>query len=63
MNKMMDGVRTINMFELHKIAEFLHVSMGCLMKTPEKSIDTNVIQSFMACVKTEEAKKEIQLVD
>ena len=59
MNKMMDGIRTINAVELHKIAEYLHVSMDCLMKMPEKPIDTNVIQSIMARVKTEEAIKGI----
>jgi DNA-binding Xre family transcriptional regulator len=62
MNKMMDGIRTINAIELHKIAEYLHVSMDCLMKMPDKPIDTNVIQSLMARVKTE-AKKGIQLAD
>lgn len=30
---------------------------------PDKPIDTNVIQSLMARVKTEEAKKGIQLAD
>ena len=63
MNKMMDGIRTINAVELHKIAEYLHVSMDCLMKMPEKPIDTNVIQSLMARVKTKEARKGIQLAD
>ena len=63
MNKMMDGIRTINAVELHKIAEYLHVSMDCLMKMPEKPIDTNVIQSIMARVKTKEARKGIQLAD
>ena len=33
------------------------------MKMPDKPIDTNVIQSLMARVKTEEAKKGIQLAD
>lgn len=63
MNKMMDGIRTINTIELHKIAESLHVSMDCLMKMPDKPIDTNVIQSLMARAKTEEARKGIQLAD
>lgn len=63
MNKMMDGIRTINTIELHKIAEYLHVSMACLMKMPDKPIDTNVIQSLMARAKTEEARKGIQLAD
>ena len=37
--------------------------MDCLMKMPDKPIDTNVIQSLMARVKTEEARKGIQLAD
>lgn len=37
--------------------------MGCLMKMPDKPIDTNVIQSLMARVKTEEVRKGIQLAD
>ena len=37
--------------------------MGCLMKMPDKPIDTNVIQSLMARVKTEEVRKRIQPAD
>lgn len=33
------------------------------MKMPDKPIDTNVIQSLMARVKTEEVRKGIQLAD
>ena len=33
------------------------------MKMPDKPIDTKVIQSLMARVKTEEARKGIQLAD
>ena len=33
------------------------------MKMPDKQTDTNVIQSLMARVKTEEARKGIQLAD
>ena len=34
--------------ELHKISEYLHVSMDSLMKMPEKPMDTNVIHAFMS---------------
>ena len=37
--------------------------MHFLMKMPDKPIDTKVIQSLMARVKTEEARKGIQLAD
>ena len=33
------------------------------MKMPEKPMDTSVIHSFMGRVKTEEARKGIQLAD
>ena len=37
--------------------------MHFLMKMPDKPIDTKVIQSLMARVKTDEARKGIQLAD
>ena len=33
------------------------------MRIPEKAMDTNVIHAFMGRVKTEEARKGIQLAD
>ena len=44
MSKIMNGARAINAIELHKISEYLHVSMDSLMKMPEKPMDTNVIR-------------------
>ena len=63
MSKIMNGARAINAIELHKISEYLHVLMDSLMKMPEKPMDTNVIHAFMGRVKTEEARKGIQLAD
>jgi transcriptional regulator with XRE-family HTH domain len=63
MSKIMNGARAINAIELHKISEYLHVSMDSLMKMPEKPMDMNVIHAFMGRVKTEEARKGIQLAD
>ena len=37
MSKMMNGARAINAIELHKISEYLHVSMESLMRMPEKN--------------------------
>ena len=63
MSKIMNGTRAINAIELHKISEYLHVSMDSLMKMPEKPMDTNAIRAFMERVKTEEARNGIQLAD
>ena len=57
MSKIMNGARAINEIELHKISEYLQVSLYSLMKMPEKPMDTSVIHSFMGRVKTEEARK------
>ena len=48
MSKIMNGARAINAIELHKISEYLHVSMDSLMKMPEKPMDTNVIHAFIS---------------
>ena len=45
-----------------EVADF-QSSMDSLMKMPEKPMNTSVIHSFMGQVKTEEARKEIQLAD
>ena len=57
MSKIMNGARTISAIELRKISECLGVSVGSLLKLPD------TVQSFMACVKTKEAKEGIQLAD
>ena len=63
MSKIMNGARAITAIELHKISEYLQVPMDSLMKMPEKPMDMSVIHSFMGRVKTEEARKGIQLAD
>ena len=63
MSKIMNGARAITAIELHKISEYLQVSMDSLMKMSEKPMDMSVIHSFMGRVKTEEARKGIQLAD
>ena len=55
--------KIINAIELHKISEYLRVSIDSLMKMPKKPMDMNVIHAFMGRVKTEEARKGIQLAD
>lgn len=63
MSKIMNGSRPINAVELHKISEYLHVSMDTLMKMPEKLIDTNVVHAFMGRVKTPAARRGIEIAD
>ena len=63
MSKIMNGARAITAIELHKISEYLQVSIDSLMKMSEKPMDMSVIHSFMGRVKTEEARKGIQLAD
>ena len=63
MRRRVNGARAITAIELHKISEYLQVSMNSLMKMSEKPMDMSVIHSFMGRVKTEEARKGIQLAD
>ena len=53
----------INAAELHKIAEYLHVSMDSLVKLPEKTACPNITDVFIERVKTQEAKEGIQFID
>ena len=58
-----ENKKQVDLAELHKISEYLHVSIDSLMKMPKKPMDMNVIHAFMGRVKTEEARKGIQLAD
>lgn len=62
-SNMLSGSRTINAIELKKIAEFCSVSMESLVAMPEKPVETNVVRAFMGQVKTDEAKKGIEIAD
>lgn len=62
-SNMLSGSRTINAIELKKIADFCSVTMESLVALPEKPVDTNVIRAFMGQVKTEEARKGIEIAD
>lgn len=63
MSKIMNGTRTLSAVDLQKISEFLNVSMESLMKFPDQISDNNVIHTFMGCVKSDEAKRGIQIAD
>lgn len=62
-SKMLSGARMINAIELHKIAEFLNVSMESLVKAPETVHETNAVKVFMGKVESEEAKEGLKIAD
>lgn len=62
-SNMLSGSRAINAFELKKIAEFCRVSMESLVALPENPPETNVVRAFMGQVKTDEARKGIEIAD
>ena len=47
MSKIMNGARAINAIELHKISEYLHVSMDSLMKILGKFVRVGLTESFL----------------
>ena len=62
-NKIMNGSKTINANDLHKIAEFLNVSLETLMKAQEFPTGTNAVNTFMGRVKSKEAQRGIEIAD
>lgn len=62
-SNMLSGSRTVNAIELKKIAEFCNVSMESLVALPEKPVETNAVRAFMGQVKTDEARKGIEIAD
>lgn len=62
-SNMLSGFRSVNAIELKKIAEFCNVSMESLVALPEKPVETNVVRAFMGQVKTDEARKGIEIAD
>lgn len=62
-SNMLSGARAVNAIELKKIAEFCNVSMESLVELPEKPVETNVVRAFMGQVKTDEARKGIEIAD
>lgn len=62
-NKMLNGMRTINAVELKFIAEYLGVKMEELTKLSSGNSDTNVVHAFMGKVQSEQAKQALQIAD
>ncbi len=63
MSKMLNGSRTISIAELHRIAEFFHVSTDNLMESPVAECEENVVMAFMGKVNTEAARDALHTVD
>lgn len=62
-NKMLNGIRTINAAELLQIARFCDTSMEALTTVPDNYEETDVVHVFMGQVKTKEARQSIQDID
>lgn len=63
MSNMMSGSRMITAGELQKIANFFHVTMERLMEAPADMSRTDVIRAFMGEVKTEPARRSLEIAD
>ena len=63
MSKMLNGGRAINAVELKQIADYLNVSTDLIVRIPEKTIDTDVMHTFMGRVETEEAREALRIAD
>lgn len=62
-SKMLTGARSINAIELKAIADFCKTSMEVLVAVPDNLSDTDVVHAFMGKVKTDEAKRGIEIAD
>ena len=63
MSNMLSGSRMINAVELHQIADYFHVSMESLMKSPVYAKNVNAVHAFMGEVKTTAARKSLEIAD
>ena len=63
MSNMLSGSRMINAIELHQIADYFHVSMESLMKSPVDVQNVNAVHAFMGEVKTTAARKSLEIAD
>ena len=63
MSNMLSGSRMINAIELHQIADYFHVSMESLMKSPVDVKNVNAVHAFMGKVNTASARKSLEIAD
>ena len=60
---MVNGTRLISIAELYTIADFFHITMDELLKTPTESTEKDVMRAFMGKVGSEEAREALRTVD
>ena len=63
MSKMLCGSRMISAPELHRIAEFLCVTMEELVKSSVTVSDSNVVRAFMGSFESQDAQDALKLAD
>ena len=63
MSNMLSGSRMINAVELRQMADFFHVSMESLMKSPAGTKDVNAVHAFMGEVRTPSARNSLEIAD
>ena len=63
MSNMLSGSRMINAIELHQIADYFRVSMESLLKLPADVKNINAVHAFMGEVKTDSARKSLEIAD
>lgn len=63
MSKMLNGSRLISIAELHKIADYFHITMDDLLKAPAESSEVDVMRAFMGKVGSEAAKEALHTAD
>lgn len=59
----LSGSRAVDANELEQIADFCNVSTQTLVGLPAAPVETNVIRSFIAQMKTDEARNGIEIAD
>ncbi|MCD7955920.1 MAG: helix-turn-helix transcriptional regulator [Lachnospiraceae bacterium] len=62
-NKILNGSRMVNAVELHRIADYFHVSMEELVAIHDMEQDGNVIRAFMGQVETDAAREALAIAD
>lgn len=62
-SNMLSGSRSVSALDLKKIADFCNVSMDSFVLLPKRPAEMDVVRVFMGQVKTEEARKGIEIAD
>lgn len=63
MSKMLNGSRLISVAELHRIADYFHITMDDLLKKPAEPAEGDVMRAFMGKVGSEEAREALRTAD